>query len=217
MKKIVDNEIIVDSQWIYRHLPGLFESVSNLLEEVKDDPMIEYTEGQHKSWLDGGQVAIFRFCGDEVWLRAGCDETIARSMPAICKWDKMPNIYDISMFTMVHKHDRTRREFHLCMKGERVELLVYGDRETRIDGFPLLEESVRALDEMIGQYKEEGFVEAKGFLDLSYRVSESLFIGAQALIDSGDLMSAEDVLYFMEKPHKYAQELKDEGYEVKER
>lgn len=52
-------------------------------------------------------------------------------------------------------------------------------------------------------------------IDLKQSATSSLQIGAQILIDCGDIENLNDLLYFMEKPWKFAPRLKEiveEGY-----
>ena len=52
-------------------------------------------------------------------------------------------------------------------------------------------------------------------LDLTQRLNDDLAIAATALIDDSVLEGGHDVLYFLDKPWKYKQELEKLGYEVK--
>lgn len=56
--------------------------------------------------------------------------------------------------------------------------------------------------------------EEKTKLNLSYRASDDLIIGAGALLENGSFESYEDMLHFFEKPHKWRLELEELNFEV---
>jgi hypothetical protein len=51
-------------------------------------------------------------------------------------------------------------------------------------------------------------------LNLSHRISDDLLIGVTELIESGELTTIDDVMSFLEKPHKWKDELVDMGFKV---
>ena len=51
-------------------------------------------------------------------------------------------------------------------------------------------------------------------LNLSQRISDDLFIGVTELVESGELITVEDVLSFLEKPHHWKKELVELGFKV---